>query len=161
MLAHLLPPPWWMLRRSFDAQALKTVEAAVAEAERGHRGEVRFAVEAALDFPALRRGTSARERAVEVFSQLRVWDTAEDNGVLIYVLLADHDVEIVADRGVAAKVDQAEWEAVCREMEAQFRAGRFAEGAVAGIRRVGEILTRHYPGEDRAGNELPDRPHLL
>lgn len=160
MLRHLLPPPWLLRRRAFDARALQALEAAIADAERGHRGEIRFAVEATLGPRALLRGQPARERALEVFSELRVWDTAEDNGVLIYVLLADHDVEIVADRGVAARVDTAEWAAICRDMEACFKAGRYADGARAGIRRVGTLLARHYPGADRAGNELPDRPHV-
>lgn len=160
MLRHLLPPPWLLRRRAFDARALQALEAAIADAERGHRGEIRFAVEATLGPRALLRGQPARERALEVFSELRVWDTAEDNGVLIYVLLADHDVEIVADRGVAARVDTAEWAAICRDMEACFKAGRYADGAGAGIRRVGTLLARHYPGADRAGNELPDRPHV-
>jgi uncharacterized membrane protein len=160
MLRHLLPPPWLLRRRAFDARALQALEAAIADAERDHRGEIRFAVEATLGPRALLRGQPARERALEVFSELRVWDTAEDNGVLIYVLLADHDVEIVADRGVAARVDTAEWAAICRDMEACFKAGRYADGAGAGIRRVGTLLARHYPGADRAGNELPDRPHV-
>lgn len=160
MLRHLLPPPWLLRRRAFDARTLQALEAAIADAERGHRGEIRFAVEATLGPRALLRGQPARERALEVFSELRVWDTAEDNGVLIYVLLADHDVEIVADRGVAARVDTAEWAAICRDMEACFKAGRYADGAGAGIRRVGTLLARHYPGADRAGNELPDRPHV-
>lgn len=160
MLRHLLPPPWLLRRRAFDARALQALETAIADAERGHRGEIRFAVEATLGPRALLRGQPARERALEVFSELRVWDTAEDNGVLIYVLLADHDVEIVADRGVAARVDTAEWAAICRDMEACFKAGRYADGARAGIRRVGTLLARHYPGADRAGNELPDRPHV-
>ena len=161
MLRHLLPPPWLLRRRAFDARALQALETAIADAERGHRGEIRFAVEATLGPRALLRGQPARERALEVFSELRVWDTAEDNGVLIYVLLADHDVEIVADRGVAARVDTAEWAAICRDMEACFKAGRYADGARAGIRRVGTLLARHYPGADRAGNELPDRPRML
>lgn len=159
ILAHVLPPPWALMRRRFDSGTVQAIEAAVGAAERGHRGEIRFAVEPALDLRALLRGASARERAIEVFSELRVWDTEENNGVLVYLLLADHDVEIVADRGIATKVDAAQWEAVCREMEAHFRAGRYREGAVSGIRLVGELLARHYPGPDRAGDELPNRPH--
>jgi len=161
LLRHLLPPPWLLRRRAFDGRALQVIESAIADAERGHGGEIRFAVEATLDPRALLRGQSARERALEVFSALRVWDTAEDNGVLIYLLLADHDVEIVADRGVAGRVSQAEWTAICHEMEARCNAGRYGEGALAGIRRVGALLAQHYPGADRAGNELPDRPRIL
>ena len=160
ILRHLLPPSWMLLRRSFDTGALQAVEAAVAAAERDHRGEIRFAVEATLDIRALLRNTSARERAIEVFSELHVWDTAENNGVLIYVLLADHDVEIVADRGIAEKVSAEEWQSVCQDMETQFRARRYESGSIAGIRRVGMLLAAHYPGRDRAGNELTDSPHL-
>ncbi|MFA7388261.1 MAG: TPM domain-containing protein [Thiohalobacteraceae bacterium] len=161
MLRHLLPPPWWMLRRSFDTAALQAIEAAVVAAECTHRGEIRVAIEAALDLRLLLRDASVRERAIEVFSELHVWDTAENNGVLIYVLLADHDVEIVADRGIAMLVESAEWQAVCEAMEQQLRAGNYQAGAVTGIQQVSALLARHFPGRDAAGNELPDRPHLL
>lgn len=161
LLKHLLPPTWWLLRRAFPASTLAAIEAAVTAAERGHRGEIRFAVEASLGLPALLRGQSARERAVEVFAQLRVWDTAENNGVLIYVLLADHDVEIVADRGITARVSADEWTAICQEMEIRFHAGQYEAGAVAAIARVGALLKRHYPGADAAGDELPDRPGVV
>lgn len=161
MLRHLLPPSWLMMRRSFDTAALQAIEAAVAAAEHAHRGEIRFAIEAALDLRFLLRNGSVRERAIEAFSELHVWDTAENNGILIYVLLADHDVEIVADRGIATFVEPAEWQAVCDAMEQQFGAGNFQAGAVTGIQRVSALLERHFPGRDAAGNELPDRPHLL
>lgn len=161
LLKHLLPPTWWLLRRAFPASTLAAIETAVTAAERGHRGEIRFAVEASLGLPALLRGQSARERAVEVFAQLRVWDTAENNGVLIYVLLADHDVEIVADRGITAKVDQTEWDNIARLMEQHYRAGDFRQGTFKGIRRVSELLARHFPpGEDNP-NELSNKPVLL
>lgn len=161
IVRHLLPPAWLLLRRAFTQRALATIETAVAQAERGHRGEIRFAVEATLHIPALLRGQSARERALDVFSELRVWDTAENNGVLIYLLLADHDVEIVADRGIAAQVSAEEWTAVCGDMETQLRAGRYEDAALTGIRRVGALLARHFPGPDSAGGELPDRPRVL
>lgn len=161
MLRHLLPPPWLLRRRAFDAHALRAVESAIAEAEHGHRGEIRFAVEATLGPRALLRGQSVRERALELFSALRVWDTAENSGVLIYVLLAERDVEIVADRGIAARVAAEDWRAICRDLETHFQAGRYRDGAIAGIRRIGALLAQHYPGADRSGNELPDRPHVL
>lgn len=161
IIRHTLPPSWWVLRRTFPPHVLATVESAVTAAEQGHRGEIRFAVEAELNLPALLRGQSARERAVDIFSQLRVWDTAENNGVLIYVLLADHDVEIVADRGINARVSADEWTAICQEMETRFHAGQYEAGAVAAIERVGELLRRYYPGADAAGDELPDRPRVV
>jgi uncharacterized membrane protein len=98
---------------------------------------------------------------MQVFGQLGVWDTAHNNGVLIYLLLADRVVEIVADRGIAARIAQSEWESVCREMETHYRQGRFSEGSVAGVYGVGRLLARHFPGRRRDPNELPNQPVLL
>src|ERR671914_2923428 len=116
---HLLAMPG-ALKRAFPPATMAAIEQAIAAGEREHRGEVRFAAEAALDVPVLFAGQSARERAIDVFSQLRVWDTAENNGVLIYLLLADRDIEIVADRGINAKLSEGEWEAICHHMEGAF-----------------------------------------
>jgi uncharacterized membrane protein len=151
----------WGTRRRFTPAVRARIEAAIAAVEHRHAGEIRFAVETALDLPELWWGVTPRQRAVSVFGQLGVWDTAGNNGVLIYVLMADHDVEIVADRAIAACVAQADWEAVCREMEREFRAGRYAEGAEAGIAGVGRLLARHFPGQGGDRNEQPDRPVLL
>ena len=129
--------------------------------EQTHAGQIRFAVESALEIKPLFAGQTARERAIEVFSHLRVWDTEHNNGVLIYLLLADRDVEIVADRGVHAKLGQSTWEAVCRDMEAAFRRGQFEEGVIDGIRNVGAHLARHYPHTGTKINELPDKPVLI
>lgn len=155
---HLLMPAW-RARAVFPPAMLARLEAAIAAAERTHAGQIRFAVEASLDLPLLLKGVSARERAIDVFSMLRVWDTEHNNGVLIYLLLADHDVEIVADRGIHERVGALAWEQVCRNMEASFRAGDFEQGVLAGIAAVGEHLTKHFPGQGR--NELPDAPVLL
>lgn len=160
LLRHLFFPPWW-LRVRFPRSTLAAIEEAIQASERTHRGQIRFVLEARLDLPALLRDVTPRQRALEVFAQLRVWDTEENNGVLIYVLLADRDVEIVADRGIARRVPVEEWEAICRRMEAAFRAGRFQEGAVAGVAAVGALLARHFPPEGTPANELPDRPVLL
>ncbi|MBI2312204.1 MAG: TPM domain-containing protein [Betaproteobacteria bacterium] len=160
ILKHLLLPPW-IVRRAFPAGAMASIERATREAEEPQLGEIRFVVEATLDFGALLRGQSARERAVEVFSALRVWDTEHNSGVLIYLLLADRDVEIVADRGVAAKVVQEDWEAICSRMEAAFREGKFEAGAIAGIREVGALLARYFPAQGVNPDELPDRPAVL
>ena len=126
-----------------------------------HRGEIRFAVEDALDGPALLAGQSARERALEVFSQLRVWDTEENNGVLIYLLLADHDIEIVADRGINARVAQDDWEGICRDMEQALRRGEFEKAVVTGIEEASQLLARHFPPRPGDRNELSDRPVRL
>lgn len=155
----------WRTRMLFPKATLDAIEAAVAQAERSHQGQIRFAIETALTPLHVLNGVSARERALEVFSNLRVWDTERNNGVLVYVQLADRRVEIVTDRGFQGRVDPAEWEAVCRLMEGHFRAGRFQSGSVAGVEAVGALLSRHFPsqgpGEASADNELPDRPAML
>jgi len=150
---HLLRLP-----RALPADAMAAVERAIAAGEATHRGEVRFAVEDALDPRPLLAGQPARERAIEVFSALRVWDTEENNGVLIYLLLADHDVEIVADRGIHARVGQAEWEGICREMEQALRRGNLEGAIVGGVQSVSRLLVRHFPARPGDRNELPDRP---
>jgi uncharacterized membrane protein len=151
----------WATRRCFTPEVLRRIEAAIAGAERRHAGEIRFAIETAFDLPDLWYGTTPRERAVLVFGQLGVWDTAGNNGVLIYVLMADRDVEIVADRAIAARVPHAEWEAICREMEAHYKEGRFAEGSEAGVVGVGRLLAVHFPVDGGDRNEQPDHPVLL
>ncbi|MEW5786640.1 MAG: TPM domain-containing protein [Pseudomonadota bacterium] len=164
ILGHLLMPGW-RVRRVFPRAVLARIEAAVAASEVRHGGQIRFVVEGALGVLPLFRGHSARDRARQVFAGLGVWDTRDNNGVLIYLLLADRDVEILADRGFNGKVDGVQWEAVCQEMEGHFRAGRFEAGALAGIARVDTLLARHFPrgpgGQGSAGNELPDAPALL
>jgi uncharacterized membrane protein len=149
-------------RRRFSAQVLESIEAAISAAERDTSGEIRFVVETALELPELWAGLAPRERAMQTFSDLHVWNTELRNGVLIYVLLADRDVEIVADRGAAGRIPQADWEGVCRVMEDHFRAGRFAEGALAGVAGVGRLLEKHFPAErGRNRDELPNQPTLL
>lgn len=160
LFRHLFYPPW-LARLRFPRRALDAIERAVRETEALHRGEIRFAVEASLAVPALLRGVSARQRAAEVFSLLRVWDTEENCGVLIYVLLADRDVEILPDRGIRARVPAEEWQRICHGMESAFRRGAFEEGAVAGIRALAEVLARHFPAGLEHRNELPNRPTLL
>jgi uncharacterized membrane protein len=149
-------------RRAFPESALRQIEAAIAAGEKQHRGQVRFVVEPALPLAHVLKGLSARERALEVFSQLRIWDTEENAGVLVYLLLADHDVEVLADRGIHRRVGTAAWETVCRKMEKAFRAGAFAAGVLDGIAAVNAMLTEHFPRDDGANaNELPDRPVML
>jgi uncharacterized membrane protein len=164
LLRHLLATHWGT-RRRFPKPVLDAIERAIAGAEALHRGEIRFAVETALPPLAVLRDLSARERALDVFSHLRVWDTEHNNGVLIYLQLADRHVEIVADRGISARVTAAEWASVCRLMEAQFAAGRFEAGSVAGVEAVGALLASHFPAAAGAAagarNELPDRPTLI
>ena len=146
--------------RVLPPRTMRAIEQTVRQSEAAHGGQIRFAVEPALDIAALLRGQSPRQRAIEVFSQLKVWDTEHNNGVLIYLLLADRDVEIVADRGIHARLGNAGWEPICREMEQAFRQGRFEEGVIAGIKAVGSHLQRHYPSRPQS-NELPDKPVVL
>ncbi len=157
---HVLMSPL-TARRRFPATTLDAMQARIAAAEERHRGEIRFVVEAELTTGQLWRGQSSRERAREVFALQDVWNTEENNGVLIYVLLADRRVEIVADRGIDARVQPADWEAVCRMMEKEFRAANYEAGALAGIDAVSELLARHFPGGGKRPNELEDRPALI
>lgn len=152
----------WCVRRCFSTQTLQAIEHAVASHEKKHSGELRFVVEPALSQIAVLRGVTPRQRAEQVFCDLRVWDTAHNDGVLIYVLLADHAVEMVADRGVArGHVPQADWDAACRVMEQHFRQQHFEAGAVAGVQAVSAILERYPAGPRDVGNELPNAPKIL
>jgi uncharacterized membrane protein len=160
LIRHLFQPRW-RLRLVFTRRTMARIAEAVSRSEAGHDGEIRFVAEGALDFLPLVRGTTARERAVQVFSDLRVWDTEANNGVLIYLLLADRDVEIVADRGYNARVSGREWETICVEMEACFARGDYEAGVLAGIARVDALLRRHFPASGADANELPDQPALL
>ncbi len=160
LVRHLCMTPW-RVKRAFPTQVLYIIEAKVKQAEQSHCGQIRVVIEGALPAELLWRNLSARARAIDVFSLLRVWDTEHNNGVLLYLLLADHDVEIVADRGIAARVAQQDWEAICREMESAFRLGEFEAGITAGIQAVAAKLAVHFPRRETGGNELPDEPIML
>ena len=157
---HLFALPG-SVARAFPASALSSVENAIAASERQHGGEIRFAVDAALDPMPLLRGQTARQRALQAFAELGVWDTEHNNGVLLYLLLADHDVEIVADRGFNGKVTTAEWEGVCRAMESALRAGRCEAAVTEGVAQIAALIARHFPPRRREPNELSDRPAVL
>jgi uncharacterized membrane protein len=159
-LRHLVMDRW-VARSAFPPRTMGAIEAAIGREEARHDGELRFAVEAALPFGALLAGASARDRAIEVFTRLRVWDTAQNAGVLIYVLLADRRVEIVADRGIHGRVGETAWESICGEMQREFAAGRFEEGAIVGIRAISDLLAVHFPPRAENPDELPNRPVLL
>ena len=149
------------LRRAFPRSVLNKIEAAIKASETAHVGEIRFAVEGALDGAPLFKGQSARNRAIDLFSQLRVWDTQHNTGVLIYLLLADRAVEIVADRGIHARVDSQEWNKVCRKMETAFRQSNYEAGVVTGVQAVTQHLVKHFPADGHNANELPDKPVML
>jgi uncharacterized membrane protein len=161
ILRHAFTTPA-ALRRAFPAAALERIQQAIATAEATTTGEIRFAVESSLPWSYLRRDAPARERALMLFAKLRVWDTEANNGVLIYVELADHGIEIVADRGIARHVAAAEWRAIVDAMRERFRRGEFEAGVVAAVGAVGALLARHFPaagGENP--DELPNRPTVL
>lgn len=160
ILKHLFTPDWAAFR-VFPGTTLKRIERAIGESEKSHRAELRFAVEAGLALTPLLKGVTPRARAHEVFANLRVWDTEHNSGVLIYLQLVDRDIEIVADRGISAKVGQGAWDAICRRMEEAFRAGRFEQGALDGIREISELLKLYFPPRGANPDELPDRPVIL
>jgi uncharacterized membrane protein len=149
------------VRWAFPSKALDHIEQAIKASEATHAGQIRFAVEGALDGAPLLRNQSAHDRALDVFSHLRIWDTAHNNGVLIYLLLADRDVEILADRGIDALVSSADWQNICEIMEAEFRTGRFEAGVIEGIEAVSKYLVKYFPKSGAGRNELPDAPVVI
>jgi uncharacterized membrane protein len=148
-------------RRAYPDTTMEAIARAIADGERRHRGEVCFVVEAELTTAQLWRGLSARDRAREVFALKGVWNTEENNGVLIYVLLADQGVEIVSDRGIDARVQPGEWQAVLAGMQAQLQAGQHEAGALAGVNAVSDLLARHFPDTGAGRNQIPDRPIMM
>ena len=142
--------------------ALERLETRVRESERLHTGEIRLCIEAGLPLSYLWRNAPPRERAIAMFGKLGVWDTEANNGVLVYLLLADHAIEIVADRGLARRVPQAHWDAVVAELSASLRQGAFEDGLARALDAVGAQLIAHFPADPDAHNpnELPDRPVL-
>jgi uncharacterized membrane protein len=153
---------WFQLRRRFPSTLLDDMAAAIAAGERTHLGEVCFAVESRLAPLAVLDGVDARTRARQVFAQLRVWDTEHNSGVLFYVLMAERRIEIVADRGIAARVQPDEWDAISRRMLDCYARGQWREGSLDGIAATHALLARHFPGDGSTPlEELPDRPVLL
>jgi len=159
-LKHLLIPDW-VSKRNFSAKVLREIEKAIKASERRHQGELRFVAEGSMPIHYVFLKRSSRRRAEELFSSLRVWDTERNTGVLIYVQLVSRHIDIVADRGIAAKVEQREWDAVCRAMEAEFRNASYESGALEGIEKITRLLARHFPARGANPNELPDKPVVL
>lgn len=145
----------------FSSQALKHIEQAIAKSEQSHAGEIRFVVEAGLHPLEILFKKSPRKRAIELFGRFNIWDTAQNNGVLIYLLLADRDVEIVADRGINQFVGNQGWDKICSDMEVLFRRGEFEAGVLQGIAEVGALLAQHFPIQKSDENELPNRPIIM
>lgn len=160
LIRHLLSDQW-SLRRAFPPAVMRAIRDKIGEQEKRHGGELRFAVEASLPLAQLWHDDDARSRALELFGQLRVWDTEHNSGVLIYLLLADKRVEIVADRGIDGKVGNAAWAAICGEMQRAFADGRFEQGVSIGVAAISDLLARHYPLTETDSNELPNEPVVL
>ncbi|HEY3180072.1 MAG TPA: TPM domain-containing protein [Casimicrobiaceae bacterium] len=149
------------VRRAFPVATLERIEAAIAAGERTHRGQLCVAIESALPAARVLKQLTPRERALEIFGLLRVWDTEENSGVLVYLLLADRDVEIVADRGIHRAVGDAVWKSICERMEESFRAGNYADGVVTGVAEISRLLANHFPRDGEGLNELSDKPVIL
>lgn len=166
-LARLLRHRWseGNLRRALSPALQEQLARRVAASERRHTGQIRICIEGGLPLSYLWRGATARERALTLFGKLRVWDTEHNNGVLIYLLLADHAIEIVWDRGLARRVAVEDWHATVAQMGASFRAGRYEEGLTQALEEVSARLVQHFPAPPQAPgdapNELPDAPVLL
>ena len=151
----------WQVNKAFPHQSLNAIEKAIKAGEAAYTGEIRFVVEGALDGTPLFKGQPARARAIDIFSQLRIWDTEHNNGLLVYLLLADRAVEIVADRGIHSKVGSEEWSKICRNMEAAFKQDDYERGAVKGIEAITQHLLKHFPDTNAGQNELPDKPVVM
>lgn len=149
-------------RHALGEDGLRRIEAQVAASERTHTGEVRVCVEAGMPLSYLWRGASARERAISMFGKLRVWDTEHNNGVLIYLLLAEHRIEIVADRGITQRVSAAVWQQISDDMGAAFKTGDYPRGLQGAVDQVGALLVQHFPADAQAlnPNELSNRPDI-
>lgn len=160
LLRHLFAPS---AQRRFPADAMRRIADAIAASESRHTGEICFAVEAALSWQAILRGVQARARAVETFARLQVWDTQANNGVLLYLLLADHRIEIVADRGLDGVVSDEQWRGVCQLMEERLRAGEPEAAVLHGVDAVSALLAAQFPQPPDAvdEDELPNQPHIL
>ena len=149
------------MRSLFNTATIEAIILATQNSEAKHSGQIRFAVEGSLEMASLMKNQSPRNRAIEVFSQLKIWDTELNNGVLIYVLLADKAVEIIADRGVNNIVDLSSWNDICRKIQSNFSSGDFQKGALLGIECVGTILEKSFPKTGYQQNEIPDNPVFL
>lgn len=148
-------------RRAFPPATLKAIQAAIAKGEAQHRAEVRLIIEPALTMQAVLGGMSARERARELFAHYRIWDTEENCGVLIYIDLADHKVEIIADRGIDRLIGRHEWQAICYTMTTGFARGAFHDSAIAAVEQLNLLLQTHLPANGARPNQLSNRPLVL
>jgi uncharacterized membrane protein len=163
MLKHLFVWPAGF-SRMFSPAMLRAVQETIKTSEQTHRAELRFVAEESLPISYLWRDAKPRERAVNLFSKLRVWDTEQNNGVLIYALFAEHKIELVADRAAARAIAQPQWDTWIAHLQKAFRSGDPTTQTCEVIREIGAELTKHFPlgaDGDRAGNELADAPVVI
>lgn len=153
---------WFQLSKRFPAPLLDEVAKIVGQGEQTHNGEVRVAIEARLPVSVVLNGVTANRRAHDVFAHLRVWDTEHNSGVLLYILLAEHRIEIVADRGIARRVGAEEWQSICDQMREGFARDDWRGGLLRGVEQVNALLRQHFPSDgSHRGGELPDQPIIL
>ena len=150
------------VRRAVPPALLERLGQRVSASEQRHTGEIRIYIEAGLPLSYLWRDAAARERAVMLFGKLRVWDTAHNNGVLIYLLLAERSIELVADRGLNQRISAPEWQTMVEHLGTALQAGRYEEGLTQALEEVSAVLVRHFPLQPGFArrNELPDAPLL-
>ncbi len=160
LLKHLTMTHW-LVKQAFPSKSLNQIEKAIKAGESAYAGEIRFVVEGALDGTPLFKDQSSRARAIDIFSQLRIWDTEHNNGLLVYLLLADRAVEIIADRGIHSKVGSEEWGKICRKMEAAFKKDDYEGGVVSGIEAITQHLVKYFPDATARQNELPNKPVVM
>jgi uncharacterized membrane protein len=159
-IKHTFSHPWQVKSR-FSVEALRNIEKAISASEKQHAGEIRFVVEAGLHPYEILCKKTPKKRAIELFGRLNIWDTEYNNGVLIYLLLADRDVEIVADRGIDKHVGHEGWEAICRDMEALFRKAEFEAGVLQGVAEISARLQQHFPQNGASKNEVSNKPIVM
>lgn len=148
-------------RKAFPATTLTAIQTKIADGERTHRAEARMIVESSLNLHAVLSGVTSRQRAQELFSHYRMWDTEENVGVLLYVNIADHKIEIITDRAVGRAIPKTEWQAVCHTMTREFANKTFHDSTLAALEKLNSLLTEHFPDIDGKPNELSDRPLML
>ncbi len=157
---HMFSHPW-QAKRHFSAAALKNIEQAIQASEKKHAGEIRFIVETGLHPIEILYKKTPKKRALQLFGSLNIWDTEHNNGVLIYLLLVDRDVEIVADRGIHQHVGNNGWEKICHDMEVLFRKSEFEAGVLQGVAEISAELEKHFPITGLNKNEISNKPIIF
>ncbi|EMY77797.1 PF04536 family protein [Leptospira weilii serovar Ranarum str. ICFT] len=151
----------YRFKKYFSRKDLQKIEAAVAESETRHKGEIKIILESGLPIFRVIQGINAKQRAMELFSEKRVWDTEENTGILIYVQLTDRKIELLADRGIYKKIGQSTLDEICERMQTGFRSGCYSESILTSIETFTQLLQKHFPPEKQNPNELSNRPEVI